>query len=243
MYRMELGKGQLFYRRSDRMAGDCASGIAPGPGGALYIAGSFSRRDVPPGSRVKPELPKGGSFLARFTADGRLRWSRPVGWAFGRVWLAAVPDGAVVVVAGLVTPPARTRLAKAYLAAFDPDGKPLWSLPWPAPASPGAANPDVGRLQVVAHKAGDADFVLAGTYRAAVTAGGAPLPWTDGGVFLMNVDRRGSVKALRGLRTEREPSREGRQVSAVVLAPAANALWVGGAMGALGQGAWVQEVR
>jgi hypothetical protein len=115
-------------------------------------------------------------------------------------------------------------------------------LPWPGPAQPGAANPDVGNLQVVAHKAGNADFVVAGTYHAAVTAGGAPLPWTDGGVFLMSVDRRGSVKALRGLRTQRERMAEGDQVSRLVLGPAADALWVGGAMGALGQGAWVQAV-
>ncbi len=239
MYRMELSRKQLFYRPDDRKAADCASGIAPGPGGDIYIAGTFSR-DLAEGLPVEPNVPSGGSFLARFTADGRLRWSRPVGWGFGRVSLAAVPEGAVVVVAGYVAPRARPPLPDANLAAFDADGKPLWLLPWPGPAQPGAANPDVGDLRVVAHKAGDADFVLAGTYHAAVTAGGAPLPWTDGGVFLMSVDRRGSIKALRGLRTQRERMAEGHQISRLVLGPAAEALWVGGAMGALGQGAWVQ---
>lgn len=208
MYRMELGKGQLFYRPDDRAATDCGSGIAAGPAGDIYIAGSFSRttRATPLPAPVDPDLPWGGSFLARFTAEGRLRWSRPVGYAFGRVWVAAVPDGTVAVVAGYVAPPGKP---DANLAAFDPDGKPLWSLPWPEPMQAGIRYPQVGDLQVVAHKAGDADFLLAGTYHATVTAGVERLPWTDGGVFLMNVDRRGSVKALRGLRAERERPREG----------------------------------
>ena len=243
MYRMELGQGDLFYRANDRHVADCATAIAPGPGGDIYVAGSFSR-DVPEGRADEPNLPVGGSFLARFSGDGQLRWSRLVAGAFGRVWLAAAPDGAVVVVAGNVAPPAKPdALPDPGLAAFDADGMPLWSLPLRKPPQPAAAAPDVGNLQVVAHKAGDTDFVVAGTYHAALAAGDASLAWTDGGVFLLKTDRRGAVKSLRGLRAQRAPTGEGSQASAVVLGPAAAGLWVGGIVGARGRGAWLQMAR
>jgi len=79
-------------------------------------------------------------------------------------------------------------------------------------------------------------------YEAAIVAGDASLEWTDGGVFLSNIDRRGSVKSLRGLRAQREPARDGAFARGLRVGPSVARLWVGGMIGKDGRGAWVQAV-
>ena len=248
MYRMERGK-DLFYRR-DRPASECAHAIAPGPGGDVFVAGTY-HRDIPDkkiGRHDPREMPSGGRFVARVSAEGRLRWSRLVAGAFGNVTLAATPDGALVVVAGPVTPAdPGSHLLNEGLAAFDgADGKPLWVLPVRNAAARNAAqaapDPEISGLQIVAHQAGAADFVLAGNYDAAIVAGGTPLAWTDGGVFLANVDRHGSVKSMRGVRTQTAPTPDGAHSRNLKVGPSAPALWLGATFGKDGRGTWVQTV-
>jgi len=244
MYRMERAKGDLFYRRNDRPFNECAHAIALGPGGDIYVAGTYNHLDARKIGRHDPkELPSGGRFLARLSGDGRLRWSRLVAAAYGNVTLAATPDGAVVVAAGRVTPAdPGSHLLNEGLAAFDADGKPLWVLPVrKAPQVTG--NPEITDLQIVAHAAGGADFVVAGVYDAALVAGTTPLAWTDGGVFLLNVDRRGAVKSARGLRTQHEPTPDGAHSRNVKVGPSGSALWVGGTFGKDGRGTWVHAAR
>jgi len=248
MYRMERGK-DLFYRRDDRPTSECAHAIAPGPGGDVFVAGTYNGKGPKKKGRHDPrELPSGGRFLARLSGDGQLRWSRLVAGAFGNVTLAATPDGALVVVAGPVTPAdPGSHFLNEGLAAFDgADGNPLWTLPVRNAATrnpaQGAPDPEITDLQIVAHKTGDADFVLAGIYDGPIIAGGALLAWTDGGVFLANVDRRGSVKLMRGVRTQAEPTPDGARSRNLKVGPSAAALWLGATFGKDGRGTYVQTV-
>ena len=129
IYRLEQGQQDLFYRPNDRSVEDCATGIAPAPGGDIYVAGHFGR-SLRSGQVDEPGLPGAGSFLARFSADGQLRWSRLVAPGLGRVALASVPDGGMVVVAGQVASLGGPEgPVSPGVAAFDPNGMPLWSLP------------------------------------------------------------------------------------------------------------------
>jgi hypothetical protein len=149
----------------------------------------------------------------------------------------------VVVAAGRVTPAdPGSHLLNEGLAAFDADGKPLWVLPV-RKAQQVTGNPEITDLQIVAHAAGGADFVVAGVYDAALVAGTTPLAWTDGGVFLANVDRRGAVKSARGLRTQHEPTPDGAHSRNVKVGPSGAALWVGGTFGKDGRGTWVHAAR
>ena len=51
------------------------AGIARAPEGDVFVAGN-SAAGFPPGRADEPKLPGSGSFLARFSGDGRVRWSR-----------------------------------------------------------------------------------------------------------------------------------------------------------------------
>ncbi len=58
---------------------DAATAVAAGPGGAIYLAGSFTgAADLGPGSASAPVTSLGGpgGFLARYAADGTVTWAR-----------------------------------------------------------------------------------------------------------------------------------------------------------------------
>jgi len=248
IYRLDRGQQELFYRPNDRRVEDCATGIARAPEGDVFVAGHFGR-SVPPGGADEPNLPGAGSFLARFSADGRLRWSRLVAAGYGRVALASTPDGALAVVAGQVAsrgnpegPPDNG------VAAFDADGVPRWSLPVrgtsPSDDRPGMSVPiwPITNIQIVAGRHRKADFVLVGTYRAGIAVGRATLSEQEGGVFLAEIDRRGSVTGLRGVPGKSRPAGAGGEVISVSLGSGAAGLWVGGTTSVFTKGAWLHAV-
>jgi hypothetical protein len=241
MYRLDRGQQDLFYRPNDRAVTDCATGIATAPDGDIYVAGHFGR-SLRPGQVDEPGLPPAGSFLGRFSADGQLRWSRLVAAGFGAVSLASVADGNVVVVAGQV---ALTEDHEGQpgqgLAAFDPEGMPLWTLPVRRAAGP-PGDAHVEALQIAPRRNGTAGLACAGTYRATVAIGGASLSAPNRGLFMAEVDRGGSVVALRGVpRNERRTS-EDAEVVDLSLAAGTHELWVGGTMSVYTSGAWLQAV-
>jgi hypothetical protein len=242
-YRLDRGQGDLFYRPNDRPVVDCATGIAPAPGGDIYVAGDFGR-SLKSEQVDEPGLPLGGSFLARFSADGQLRWSRLIATGPGSVSLAAVPNGQVVVVAGEVAPPAGDRVGPVGpgLAAFDPEGLPLWTLPIRRAPEPRADDTRVANLQVAAHRSGTADLICVGTNRASVAMGGASLSETPSGIFTATIDRRGAVIALRAVPGKGRPTAAGGDLVDLSLAPGNGGLWVGGTMRAETSGAWLQAV-
>ena len=242
MYRLDRGQQDLFYRPNDWSVTDCATGIATAPGDDIYVAGRFGR-SLRSGQVDEPGLPTAGSFLARFSAGGQLRWSRLVAAGLGDVSLASAADGKVVVVAGQV---ASTRDNEVWpgqgLAAFDPDGMPLWTLPIRRTPEPPPGDARVESLHIAAHRTAGADVVCAGTYRATVAIGGATLSETNGGVFMAEVDsRRRGPRAARRPRHAR-PAAAGAEVIDLSLAPGTNALWVGGTMRADTNGAWLRAV-
>jgi hypothetical protein len=241
-YRLEQGQQDLFYRPNDRSVVDCATGIAPAPGGDVYVAGDFGR-SIRSGQVDEPGLPRAGSFLARFSADGQLRWSRLVAPGLGRVALASVPDGGLVVVAGQVASLGGPEgPVSPGVAAFDPNGMPLWSLP--IRRGPGPPTPDalVENVQIAAHRTGKPDFVCVGTYRATIAMGRASLSEARSGVFLAEIDRRGSVIGLRGVPGGRRPAGAGDDVVDLNLGAGTNGLWIAGTMRVLTHGAWVHAV-
>ena len=128
------------------------------------------------------------------------------------------------------------------MAAFDADGVPRWSLPMFNADQPAAVSSLDRDLHVVAHKAGKTDFVCAGRYVSAVAAGKTSLAPSDGGVLLAEVDRTGTLIALRPLRSTKKLLGDGYATS-IRLGPSPSGLWVGGAMGERNHGGWVQAVR
>jgi hypothetical protein len=238
--RLDRGDQQLFYRPNDRAATDCATGIAPGPGDDIYVAGDFTRWGAVDHRDDDPALPLSGSFLARVSDGGRIAWSRLVAAGNGRVSLAAARDGSVALVAGQVANLDASGTSPSQgLAAFDPAGLALWSMPiTSAPGQPTAA-PEIAHLRIAAHGTSKTDFVCVGTYNGAIAAGGSSLSEADGGVFLVALDRRGSVISLRGVPGKARPSGAGRFITSIALAPGAATLWIGGTLTSSTHGAWV----
>ena len=241
--RLDRGQQQLFYRPNDRDVTDCATGIVAGPGGDAYVAGDFTQSWSGHTGDEEPSLPVTGIFLARVSDDGRIAWSRLVASGTGRVDLATTRDGSLVVVAGQVaeldTP---GRSLTQGLAAFDADGVPVWSLPiMRRPGSP-VIDPAIAHVRVAAHRAGNADFVCIGSYGAPIAARASTLAEADGGVFLAEVDRRGSVTGLRGVPGRTRPKGAGGFVTNIALGPGPAALWIGGTMTSETHGGWVQAV-
>jgi outer membrane protein assembly factor BamB len=237
--RLDRGVGQLFYRPNDRPATDCATGIATGPGGDIYVAGDFVQRWSGRTDDRDPQLPVGGSFLARVADDGRIAWSRLVASGSGRVALAATRDGSRVVVSGnvaRVTTP--VEVVRQGLAAFDADGMPIWSLPIEKAAG---REPNVDHLRVVA-RAGQPTFVCVGSYDAAIEVGPATLDQAAGGIFRLDVDASGAVKSLRDVPGKARPKGASIEVRKLALAPGAAGFWIGGTMRWTTDGGWLHAV-
>jgi hypothetical protein len=236
--RLDLGIGHLFYRPDDRPVTDCATGIAPGPGGDIYVAGDFTS-SWSRNTDTMPAVLMAGSFLARVADDGRIAWSRQVASGEGRVSLAATRDGSRVVVAGKVAAVTKpVEVVRQGLAAFDADGLPIWSVPI---EDAGRANGKVNHLRIVA-RAGQPGFVCVGSYDAAIEVGAARLDQATGGVFRLDMDARGSVKSLHDVRGKARPKGAIIYATRLALAASAAGLWVGGTMSWNTDGGWLQAV-
>jgi hypothetical protein len=237
--RLDHGVGHLFYRPNDRPVTDCATGIAPGPGGDIYVAGDFVQEWWGRTDERDPLPPTTGSFLARVAGDGRVAWSRLVASNSGRVALAATRDGSRVVVAGKValqTSP--VEMLRPGLAAFDSDGVPLWSL---VIATAGRVEPDITHLQVVRRAAKPA-FVCLGSYDAPIEIGTSKLEQPATGVFRLDVDAGGSLTALRNIPGRLRPRGGAVGIRKFVVGSSAAALWVGGVTRLYTDGAWLHAV-
>jgi hypothetical protein len=237
--RLDRGVGDLFYRPNHRNVTDCATGIAPGPGGDIYVAGDFVQAWFGRTDDREPPLPYSGSFLARVAGDGRVAWSRLVAEDSGRVALAATRDGSRVVVAGKVAmQKSPVEVLRPGLAAFDADGLPLWSIAIDKADRP---EPGVSNLRVVRLGA-KAGFVCIGSYNAPIEIGTMKLEEPRSGLFRLDVDARGSVKALRSAPPRRSPKSWGIAATKVSVAATDAALWIGGTMTFYTDGAWLDAV-
>ena len=166
--RFEDGAKDLFYRGAGWDVEDCGRGIALGPGGDLFVSGTYARKF----SLRRPadrSLPEGGSFLARFSASGSVQWSRLV-MAESAISLAVGTGAAPVVVAGRVVPHEQGAL-ETGVVGFDLDGVIQWSLPIRADDGRPAGSPGIDRLVVAATPGGRRDVFVAGLHDAPIQAG------------------------------------------------------------------------
>lgn len=241
----------FFYRMDGRGVQDCGWGIAVGPDGDAFVTGTYVQ-EYAPGRPPDPSLPERGSFLARFTNDGRVRWSRliatssrdPIGLALGKG-----PRGPIVVAGRVVKDEGWD--AGSGLAAFDLDGTPRWTLPIQRIGAPPHGSDDGIQSLAVAVAAGKAmrtpgGFFFAGLRSAPMQLGHAMLAPKEAGIFLARIDEGGDVVWLDEVRPGskgRAASGAGDAVVSLKLSVSSRAgVWLAGTMRADTSGAWAQWV-
>jgi outer membrane protein assembly factor BamB len=114
------GPGVLHPDRQEE-PGACGTAVAVGPAHDIFAAGTFHRL---PGKVTGVGMPQQGSFLARLSPEGQVRWSQVISRYPTSPRLAALPGGKVVVAGALEA----TTNATAGLVAYDPAGTRLWQL-------------------------------------------------------------------------------------------------------------------
>jgi len=236
---------RLFYRLDGGSVEDCGSGIAAGPDGDVFVAGRYAgalRADRP----EDPSLPPAGSFLARFTGDGRPRWSRliapshrdPVSLAMGG---AAGP----IVVAGPVVRNDDGPSAAAGAVAFDLDGTPRWSLAvQPVTAPPRGSDDGIEQLVVAVAAGSDPGFFLAGLHRTPIQLGRRTLAAAGAGIFLARVGEDGAPLSLsEASPRDRKGEGPGDAALTVILGTGRErGAWLAGTMRVWTSGGWAQRV-
>jgi hypothetical protein len=116
----KTGPGVLHLGQLEEPAA-CGTAVAVGPAQDVFAAGTFHRL---PAAAKDVGIPEEGSFLARLSPEGKLRWSQVISRYPSTVRLASLPGGKVVVAGALDATPNPT----AGLAAYDPAGNRLWQV-------------------------------------------------------------------------------------------------------------------
>jgi hypothetical protein len=106
----------------------CGTSVVPGPGDDLYVGGSYFGAGT---LAADVRIPRQGTFLARFSPDGQLRWSRQLGEVAVDVRLARLAEGRVAATTAFE----HEHAYRAGLAVFDAKGERSWLLldgeqPW-----------------------------------------------------------------------------------------------------------------
>ena len=241
--RFEDGAKDLFYRGAGWDVEDCGFGIAPGPSGDLFVSGTYARKFSVrrPADR---SLPEGGTFLARFSANGSVQWSRLV-VAQSAISLAVGTGPAPVVVAGRVVTHDDLAVLETGVLGFDLDGVVKWSLPISADDGRPVGSPGIDKLVVAAAPGERMNLFVAGLHDAPIQAGRAKLAAKRGtGLFVGRLDGKGSVISLNEVPSIPAEVGAGDGVANFFLAVGSrSALWLAGTTHSLTSGAWAQRVQ
>jgi hypothetical protein len=240
--RFDDGAKDLFYRGAGWDVEDCGWGIAPGPSGDLFISGTYARKF----SLRRPadrSLPEGGTFLARFSANGSAQWSRLVK-AEGAISLAVGTGAAPVVIAGRVVPH-ELGLLETGVVGFDLDGVVQWSLPIRADDGRPVGSPGIDKVVVAATPGGRSDLFVAGLHDAPIQAGRARLAAKrHTGLFVGRLDGKGGVISLNEVPSIPADEGAGDSVASLILAVGSrSSLWLAGTTHVETSGGWAQRVQ
>ena len=191
----------LRNERADLSAGnpananklDCASSIAPVPGGGFVVAGPFMHPFQLGGERLNGDA---GSFLVRYSADGEARWARLVSdrWNTRRQERpsVAVRDGEVIV-PRFVSKDAVGGILPG-IAAYSLNGSRLWS----QSISTGSSHSEIGDLIIAAN--GPRTAVAGHGGGTQLRVGDEVVADMDGsGTFVVSITPDGRASATRRL--------------------------------------------
>jgi hypothetical protein len=126
--------GKLRWAKSLGGAGpDSGNGIAVDGGGNVYVGGSFSKQ-VELDTEPIVAVAGGDAFVARFDADGSLRWAKPFGAKGQDLVIDLAARDEQIVATGVLTGEATigdevipAAHQDGFVAAFDPSGRLVWS--------------------------------------------------------------------------------------------------------------------
>jgi hypothetical protein len=200
--------------------------IVMGDGGRAVIVGTFSDRM---GLGETHRVSNGGTdvFLGAIEADGRVAWGRTYGGPGDDdpPRLALTPDGSILVAGtfrgkldlgtGMLEAYSATRV---YVARFDPDGRPRWSV-----ALTPASQPSLAAIAVTP----GGGIVLAGTSRDTFGQGS----WPRARPFLATLDGEGQM-----LKLEMLPADPSAEVRGLVIEPSGSMVLTGELEGSIALG-------
>jgi hypothetical protein len=208
---------------------DCGTALAAGPNGGVFVAGTFTGTDLSPFVGAK-NVSSEGSFLARFSREGRLLWSRLMADNDSALALAPLPGGRVAVTG--------RRNAGAFLMVIDADGKDVWSATVDGPGM--GTSTDLGQPVIAAR---DGALVWAGAFRAPVKIAGVALDGYVGdgnGLFFARFDADGKIASVIDVsRASRRPQDEAVMATAM---SAGRSVWLAGTIDRSGPGVFAQEL-